>query len=135
MISENIHRRHLDATQRAVIAQELLPELEKQALRRKATKVENQHLIHGSDAGEQGRSIDLAGRMLGVGGATVERVKRVAREAPELIPAMRAGKLSASAAETEVRERHAKKRVGEAKVHNRDLRRREEPRLSQRGLR
>jgi ParB-like chromosome segregation protein Spo0J len=83
VISQNVNRRHLNESQRAIIAAQIA-NLEKGA---------NQHTIEGG-------SIDLptAAKMLNVGEASVKRAKKVlTKAAPEIVEQVRQGKIRVSA--------------------------------------
>jgi ParB-like chromosome segregation protein Spo0J len=83
VISQNVQRRHLNESQRAIIAAEIA-NLQKGA---------NQHTIVGS-------SIDLstAAKMLNVGEASVKRARKVFdKAAPEIVEQVRQGKTRVSA--------------------------------------
>src|SRR5215831_17610847 len=81
VISLNLRRRHLDESQRAMVAAKLA-----------TLKLgDNQH--------SEGPSIEEASRLLNVGHASVERAKTVQRAgAPELVHAVEQGAVSVSAA-------------------------------------
>ena len=81
VISLNLRRRHLDESQRAMVAAKLA-----------TLKLgDNQH--------SEGPSIEEASRLLKVGHAPVERAKTVQRDgAPELVSAVERGAVSVSAA-------------------------------------
>jgi N6-adenosine-specific RNA methylase IME4/ParB-like chromosome segregation protein Spo0J len=84
VISANLHRRHLNESQRAMVAAKL-------ANMRQGTRTDLAPIGAMSDAD--------AATMLGVGERSVERAKTVHREgAPELVAAVEQGKVSVSAA-------------------------------------
>jgi ParB-like chromosome segregation protein Spo0J len=88
VISQNVNRRHLNESQRAIIAADIA-NLEKGA---------NQHTIEGG-------SIDLpsAAKMLNVGEASVKRAKKVlTKAAPEIVEQVRQGKRRVSAISSKV---------------------------------
>ncbi len=82
VISKNLHRRHLNETQRAVVASKLanMPK----------------HL-HKTDS-----SINLsqteAGNLLNISVPTIKRIKEIERKAPELLPKMERGEITANEA-------------------------------------
>ena len=95
VISENLIRRHLTSSQRAVIANDMLPLLEKEAK-------ERQRLSLGR--GEKGcRKLDtfssngpashVAARLTKTNSAYVQSVKAVGKQAPDLLDAIRSGHL------------------------------------------
>jgi SAM-dependent methyltransferase len=93
VISENLIRRHLTSSQRAVIALDLLPLLEKEAKER-----QNKGYLGSYDpksgGGEKGKSSQIAARLTKSNYAYVEAVKSISKSAPELIEKVRAGDLS-----------------------------------------
>lgn len=117
VVSMNVRRRHLSPTQLGVISLDVESEFAKEAAERvKATQAKpgigkvGQALQRLSDK-EKGLATEHAGKLFGISKDTVKRAKRVAKEAPDLLPAMRKGELTAFAAEEEVRMRLAKAAV------------------------
>jgi ParB-like chromosome segregation protein Spo0J len=82
VLSSNLHRRHLDESQRAMVGAKLT-NLEVGA---------NQHTKG------QGTSIDGASKLLNVGRASIERARKVLAGSPELVAAVEQGKVSVSSA-------------------------------------
>lgn len=96
VVSQNVRRRHLTATQRAALAVDLLPELEAEAEERRITaRVEK--------VPHQARSRDRAAELVQVNERYVSDAKKVAAEAPELLDQMRAGEISLRDAQREVK--------------------------------
>ena len=90
-ISENMVRRHLTSSQRAVLALELLPLLENEAHERKRrgpTIRKNLRMVEGD-----GEARQIAARMTGSNAAYVQRVKTIREQAPELLDTIRSGAL------------------------------------------
>ena len=90
VISENLVRRHLTSSQRAVIALDILPMLEKEAgerqtLGKKLTRV---------SANGKGKASQFAARLTKSNSAYVAMLKAISKTAPELIEKVRAGDLS-----------------------------------------
>ena len=108
VVSKNLHRRHLNASQRAAIAIEataLIDRLEAEA----ATRSRENLLLSPTRGGEgNGRTPPIegsprerkvaaqVGRMFGISDMTVKRARRVARDAPEELEAIKAGKKTVS---------------------------------------
>ena len=125
IISKNVHRRHLNVSQRAIIALDVLPALEKEAVKR--NPVGRKRLRTGATPTEKGRSTEHAGRALHVSARIVQGAKRVAKEAPELLSDIRAGKTTVREAEREVRQRKARNAVKRESARQ-DHKKRENPR-------
>jgi len=107
VVSANLHRRHLNETQRGVIAQKSIEFYERAAKERQhdgqVAGGKARHTECSSEAtSPQSRvpqSRDEAGAAVGVGGRTVGRVKEAMKTGiPTLIKAMEAGKITAGAA-------------------------------------
>lgn len=97
-ISANIRRRHLSPSQRAVLALDLLPLLEHEAKSR-------QRLSRGRGrrgttttasipGGVRGKASQIAARLAATNSAYVERAKRLHAEFPDLIEAVRLGRVT-----------------------------------------
>jgi len=112
VVSQNLHRRHLTASQKAVIALEIERMLAVEAEERRAElgrQARLQHVVNGpegclnvettfgnkdtempSNAGES-RAVRQAADLVGVANSYISEMKRVERDAPELVPLVRAG--------------------------------------------
>lgn len=105
----NVNRRHLTATQTAVAG------LKREELKSKAKSLvarPGRPSKHETSAPVQQfpKTDAVIAKSLGVSSRTVAQVARVIEEAPDLVPEMESGKLSAKAAEREVKTRLARKR-------------------------
>jgi ParB-like chromosome segregation protein Spo0J len=96
VISTNLIRRHLTPSQRAAIAHDLLPLLEAEAKQRqqrsrgRGKKVAKEFATFS----ENGKASEVAARVARSNPRYVETIKRLAQEAPELVPKIRSGQLS-----------------------------------------
>lgn len=116
VVSRNLHRRGLSATQRAVVGQKLLPEYERFAAeRQEATRAKpgervgegrsastsTEKAVQSTKRAMQARD-QVAEVVGGVSGRTIQKVKRVLKDDPKLEKDMLSGKLSADAAYKQV---------------------------------
>src|SRR5215813_1397283 len=100
VLSANLHRRHLDESQRAMVAAKLTS-LEVGA---------NQHTKG------QGTSIDVASKLLNVGRASIDRARKVlAIGDPKLVAAVEQGQVSVSAAANQAANKDSRSNSGEGK--------------------
>jgi hypothetical protein len=98
VISENLVRRHLTSSQRAVVAHDLLPLLEKEAKERQRLsqgrgKKVRKDLPTFSENGN-GRASQIAARVTKTNAAYVKAVKNISTVAPELLDKVRNGTLT-----------------------------------------
>jgi len=89
VISKNLHRRHLNETQRAIVANKMGNM--KQGDNRYSSRHANLHVLSVSR--------EEAAKMLSISPRTVASIAFVEREAPELLPDMEAGNMTAHAAQ------------------------------------
>ena len=96
VVSENLVRRHLTTSQRAVIAHGLLPMLEKEAKeRQRLSRGRGKKVSKNLDtfSGKNGRASHVAARIAKTNPAYVQAVKQVQNRAPDLLSAIRTGNL------------------------------------------
>ena len=127
VISKNIRRRHLDISQKSMIATEMLPEMEEKARKR--------HGVSGSKDPElpvdsQGfrRSRDEAASVFGISGESVKRAKRVKEQAPDKVKDIIYGVTTVGQVDTELREAKARERARTRASENNNKERQEKPR-------
>ena len=94
VISENLIRRHLTSSQRAVIAHDLLPLLEQGAKERQCLSKGRGKKVAKSSATLSGKASEVAARIAKTNATYVEAVKSISKAAPELIEKVRIGNLS-----------------------------------------
>lgn len=104
--AQNLHRRHLTSSQRAIVALDLLPMLEQEAaMRRKATTFASKNSTVPQIVAEPGEARDHAAILTGTNRQYVSDAKTIAAEAPELIEQIRSGDLTIPQAQREMRSR------------------------------
>jgi len=94
VISHNLQRRHLSESQRTMVAA-------KWANIKKGDFAGNQHVSHPPIGGHQPsatKTRDEASKLLNVGTSSIDRAKKVIKEAPELIDKIESGEMSVNAA-------------------------------------
>ena len=104
ILSSNVARRHLSASQLGVIALASLPHFEAEARARQGARSD---LCAPGHTSPKARATDEAARAAGISGRTVARANRVAEQAPELLEEVKVGNLTLKAAERELVERQA----------------------------
>jgi hypothetical protein len=95
VISENLIRRHLTSSQRAVIALDLLPLLEAEAKERQRLSLGRgkKGVKKLGTSSTNGRASQVAARITKTNSAYIEAVKSIQREAPELVESIRSGRI------------------------------------------
>ena len=83
VISKNLHRRHLNKSQCAMIATGSIPMLEEEAKKRMTAGI-NQYSSP-RELIPQGKATDLAGELFNVSGRYVSEAEKIKREAPEFV--------------------------------------------------
>lgn len=118
VISQNLHRRHLTASQRAVIALDALPLFEAEAKKRQSIAGASSAPGRPKDvqkvapvSGEKSR--DQAAEAFNVNRQYVSDAKRIAQEAPQLIDQVREGTKTLTQAKREVKEMKREQRRDE----------------------
>ncbi len=114
VVSKNLHRRHLTSSQRAVIALDVLPELERQAKERQiATLKQGDTLPVPEQIPERadGEAREQAAALFRTNPHYVQDAKRMTTEAPDLLEQVRDGELSIPKAREEMAQRNGKPHV------------------------
>lgn len=86
VLSVNLHRRHLTASQKAAVAAQSLPLLEEEAKARQVATLKKGNEkpdVPKVEQREAGRSVEKAAKIAGVGKQYVSDAKRIQKEAPE----------------------------------------------------
>ncbi len=111
VVSMNIHRRHLDKSQLAVIALDIEKIEAERAKERQGARTDISAKVHESS---DGRSDQKAGESVGVSGRYVSDAKKIQKEAPELIDKIRSGELTISKAKKQVNQKERQERFADA---------------------
>lgn len=97
VVSLNLHRRHLDVSQRALVAARVRELYAKPAKERQSTKGGHSGPVNLPEA--KGDTRDTAGRSIGVSGKSVDHATKVLKTgSPELVAAVEKGEVAVSAA-------------------------------------
>jgi ParB-like chromosome segregation protein Spo0J len=110
VVSENLLRRHLSASQRAVLALDFESEFAVQAKERQGARTDLTSSQSCQDV-EQLHAAERAAAMVGVSARLVSDAKRLRREAPERLAGVRAGEHSLHEAIKEGRHQHRRAAV------------------------
>lgn len=127
VISQNLQRRHLSASQRAVVALEALPLFEREARDRQiALAGTRPNLSPQMDQGgypdsienpiqtiHTGKSTEQVGKAFNVGKSYVADAKAIATKAPELLDSIKSGEKTITQAKREIKEREREERRDE----------------------
>jgi hypothetical protein len=122
VISQNLMRRHLTASQRAVVAHDLLPLLEKEAKERQRMSRGRGKKVAKSCAtlSSNGKASEAAARITRTNARYVEMVKEISRSVPELLDRVRSGSMTVAEAQriaaSEVRRNGHHRKHGKAKA-------------------
>lgn len=116
VVSLNLHRRHLDKSQRAMVAlavEERLAE-EAEARRREAiSRARREETVEIVPPSQPDKSREQAGKLVGVSGRYVQDAKAVRDKAPELAQRVAAGGMTIPEAKKEIRQREKAEQVAE----------------------
>lgn len=102
VVSQNIQRRHLTASQRAALAVDLLPELEAEAKERQGSR-SDLNFVEKVPQSNEARSRDRAAELVQVNERYVSDAKRIASKRPDLFNKMKDGGVSIREAIGQVR--------------------------------
>ena len=98
VVAVNLVRRHLTASQRAVIACDLLPMLEAEAKERQRQSPGRGKKVAKELATSSGKASQIAARITKTNSAYVEKVKAINRKAPEIVTEIKSGRMTVNEA-------------------------------------
>jgi DNA modification methylase len=96
VISQNLVRRHLTASQRAIVALDILPMLEKEAKERQRLSNGRGKKVAHPGANLNGKASEIAARITKASSRYIETAKAIGTKAPELLDRIRTGELGLS---------------------------------------
>ena len=101
VLSQNLVRRHLTASQKAVVALDLLPWLEKEAKQRqRLSPGRGKKIAHACTTfSDNGKATQVAAKLTGASTRYVEMVKSIQQRAPHLVEQIRSGQLTVTVAD------------------------------------
>lgn len=109
VIALNIKRRHLNTSQKAMLATEMLPEFEEKAKQRMSEgskrRWSSDHPLDDSEKKDKQLARDDVAKEFGISGPSVQRAKRVKKEAPDRVEDIIKGKTTVSKVDAELAEK------------------------------
>lgn len=103
VISKNVQRRHLNGSQKAMIATEVKPALEKEAKNRQGARTDLDDNIKELVPESSKQSREHAGELFGVSGRYVSDAEKIKREAPEYVKPIVDGDMTITQAKREMK--------------------------------
>jgi ParB-like chromosome segregation protein Spo0J len=135
VVDENIRRRHMDVSQRAMLATEMEPEFAEKARANLSTKLPGGETRRSEDRQELGREAVTAraqtAKVFGVSGPTIQRAKRVKQEAPDRVADIVSGKTTVAAVDAELRQKSAATRDATKQEHKTEEKSKRDPVVSE----
>jgi site-specific DNA-methyltransferase (adenine-specific) len=98
VVATNLVRRHLTASQRAVVAFDMLPMLEAEAKERQRQSPGRGKTVTKEVTSSSGKASQIAARITRTNSAYVEKVKSINRKAPDILPSLKLGRMTLSEA-------------------------------------
>ena len=98
VVAVNLVRRHLTASQRAVVAFDLLPMLESEAKERQRQSPGRGKKVAKELATSSGKASQIAARITRTNSAYVEKVKAISKKAPEIVAEIKSGRMTVNEA-------------------------------------
>jgi len=146
VVDMNIRRRHMDTSQRAMLATEMLPEFEAEAEERandgrreaaKEMRPEGSKVFSARPSStderphstRDGQSSFMAAKVFGVSGPTIQRAKRVKEAAPDKVSDIVSGKTTVSAVDSELRQKSASERANQVNTEQKAKAVKERPKI------
>ncbi|MHB1440554.1 MAG: MT-A70 family methyltransferase [Cuniculiplasma sp.] len=94
VITKNLKRRHLNASQKAILSLDLLPLIQEEARKRKIYRLKNSSFVDVAILPPRGKSRDQVAGMINVNPHYIQDAKKIVQKAPELRDQIAKGNLS-----------------------------------------
>jgi N6-adenosine-specific RNA methylase IME4 len=116
VISKNLKRRHLNGSQKAMIATEIKPALEEEARKRQAhgMTAPGKTLVEQIPEASDGRARDKAGEVIGISGRYVAEAEKIKQEAPEYVQPIMDGEMTITKAKREINRKERVEKIVES---------------------
>lgn len=121
VVDMNIRRRHMDVSQRAMLATEMLPEFETKAEKVRLANLKQNEGSPNRSGDRHGKTPEsetsrgMTAKVFGVSGPSIQRAKRVKEDAPDRVADIVSGKTTVTAVDAELRHKSAADRAAERK--------------------
>lgn len=121
VMSLNMQRRHLTAGQKAMIASDILPDLQKES---KISKIRKNVFIEAESKSWKDRPVEIVSKLLNVGSPSIQFAKKLKKELPDIAEKVKNGKLNLKQAKNALykKKEAEKKSTVDVEIKEKDIR-------------